>query len=191
MARYITILSAVIFTLALPAEATTYKWVDESGHVQYGDTMPAQYSNKAATELNGQGQVIKKREPGLTPEQIKAKEAEVAQKKEDEKQAALQKRKDLALTNTYTNEKEIDAARDRNLALVDATLKTAQARMIELQARIKKSPGNKDIEKEMQSLQKTISEKSAETKVITARFEADKQRYRELTTQPQAQAKKP
>jgi len=42
------------------AQAGMYRWVDSSGHVQYGDTLPTTYQKSGAAELNKQGQVIKR-----------------------------------------------------------------------------------------------------------------------------------
>src|SRR5690349_13314121 len=102
-------------SLVVPAQAAMYKWVDEKGHVQYGDSIPPQYRNQNSEELNKRGVVTKKGEAALTPEQIKAKADEDARMKVQKQKEAEQQRHDNALLATYTDEKEIDLKRDREL----------------------------------------------------------------------------
>jgi hypothetical protein len=119
---------ALFFALAVPADAATYKWVDENGHVQYGDRIPEKYRNKASEEMNRRGVVTKKIEGQLTPEQQKAKDDEAARLRAEKQRAVEQQRMDNALLATYTNDKEIDLKRDRELQAAQNaqdTLKTS------------------------------------------------------------------
>ena len=60
-------------------------------------------------ELNKQGTVVRKREAPLTPEQQAAREAEAeAQERGRVQQAQEEKRKNQALLNTYSSEKDIE-----------------------------------------------------------------------------------
>jgi hypothetical protein len=88
-------------------------------------------------EVTRGGIVIRKIEPSLTEEQVKARlEAEEKQRIAD-KAAAEQKRKDTALLSTYANEKEFDVARDRNIEPLKARISQSQDRLKEIDKRVK------------------------------------------------------
>ncbi|MGH8757792.1 MAG: DUF4124 domain-containing protein, partial [Burkholderiales bacterium] len=75
---------ALLLLFAMPgvhALAVMYKWVDENGVTHYGDSIPPEYRSRANEELNKRGVIIKKNDAALTPEQIKAKEEELAKRK--------------------------------------------------------------------------------------------------------------
>lgn len=195
--------SFVLLLIAVAASqsawAGMYKWVDEKGITHYGDTIPPQYVNQANTELNKWGVTVKKTDAALTQEQIKAREDEVVRKKEDAVKAAEQKRKDKALLNTYTNEKEIDLARNRNLQQVDLVIESTGVRMKAVKARLDKARQQadaatkakkpvpqgvaedlKEAEQEMKRLEEIVAQKKQEKDAINARFDDDKKRYSEL-----------
>ena len=191
----------LILLVSFPAQAgKLYSWVDEHGKTHYGNTVPPQYAQQGNTELNKRGAVIKKTDAALTPEQRKAKEDELAQQKEDEKKVLEQKRRDKALLNTYTTEKEIDLVRDRNLQQGELQLQSMELRTKQIQPQLdqarkrkedlvaKKRPLPPDLQqeleekgKELQRLQEMIRQKRAEMDAIRARFEDDKKRFRELS----------
>jgi len=195
------VLIALVFgiTFSMPATAKLYKWVDDKGTTHYGETIPPEYANKDRAELNKSGRLIKKIEVP-TPAERQAQEQADAKKRADEKAAVEKKRRDMTLTSTYSNVKEIDLARNRNLQQVNARinnnnsqLKLANDNLLGLQ---KESEGytraNKQIpaslqedlqesqarvDKLRQNLEKSLAEKAA----VEARYDADKARYQELT----------
>ncbi len=186
-------------TFSLPATAKLYKWVDDKGTTHYGETIPPEYANKNRTELNKSGRAIKKIEVP-TPAERQAQEKAEAKKRADEKSVLERKRRDMTLTSTYSNSKEIDLARNRNLQQVNARitnnnsqLKLANGNLLELQ---KESEGytraNKPIPKDLQDdireaqarvakLQQNLEKSLAEKAAVEARYDADKARYQELT----------
>jgi hypothetical protein len=83
-----------------------------------GDPMPQSCVSRARTVFD-KGGAAKSVAAPLTQAQIEARDAEAARKKEEEKQAAEQARKDSALLDSYTSERDIDAARDRAIADID------------------------------------------------------------------------
>jgi len=190
----------LILLASFPAVAgKLYSWVDEHGKTHYGNTVPPQYAQQGNAELNQRGVVVKKTDAALTPEQRKAKEEELAQQKEEEKKALEQKRRDKALLNTYTTEKEVDLVRDRNLQQGELQLQSMELRAKQVQPRLdqarkraedlvaKKRPLPPDLQqeleekgKELRRLQEMIQQKRMEMDAIRARFEDDKKRFREL-----------
>jgi Domain of unknown function (DUF4124) len=187
---------------ALPAAAAgVYKWTDDQGIVHYSDQMPADAVNKGGVVFDKQGRQIKKIDPTLTPAQAKAKEAE------DERQRLIAKaqedksRRDIALTHSYTSEEEIDFARNRALQAVESQVKSAETYIADLtkrQQELKKDklaygakPVPVTLENELTGLDeelarqdKVLAQRRAEIAAINAKYESDKQRWREIRTDP-------
>jgi len=58
-----------------------YKCVDDKGFTRIGDTPPEQCANVVMYEVTSRGTVVRRIDPSLTPDQVKAKAAEVERKK--------------------------------------------------------------------------------------------------------------
>jgi hypothetical protein len=61
-----------------------------------------------------------------TGDALRVKQEDEARRKGEEQERALQKKRDQALLNSYTSEREIDARRDRDLAQLDLTILSLQ-----------------------------------------------------------------
>ena len=113
------------------------------------------------------------------------------------KERDLVERRDRALLGTYTTEGEIDLARIRAVSTIDAQVQSSTAyvttlskRKIELDEK-KAALGDKPVppvlEREVASITtelgkqaELISVKQKEIMMVTARYDADKRRWREL-----------
>lgn len=196
---------ALMMLVALSSQTAwaVYKWVDEKGVTQYGDTLPPQYVNQGNAELNKKGQVIKRTGRAVTEEERKTLEEEAAKKKEAEQREIDQKRRDKALLDTYTNVSEIDLSRDRNMQATQAQIDSTQVRIKSVQGRLEalrnqaalitknKKPIPPDLaaeikasESEIKQMQDSIGKRKQEIEAIKARFEDDKKRFRELKGYP-------
>lgn len=181
------------------AEAKLYKWVDDQGVTHYGETIPPEYANKDNVLLDDKGRVIKKSEK-LSADELRAQEDAAIKKRAIDAAIIEQRRKDKSLLNTYSSEKEIDLARDRNLQQVEALVnsiqllqKSARERSdgYQLEAQQLTQAGRKipaslendiaNAEKKALKLQQRLTKAQDKMSTIKARFEADKIRYRELT----------
>lgn len=190
---------ALVLALSIPAWGGMYKWVDDKGVTHYGDHLPATEVNKASSKLDRGGRVTSTTGAAATEAERKALEEEAARKRAAEQKEEDQRRRDKALIDTYTSEKEIDLARDRNLQserlLIDSTqmrIKSIQGRLdglrkqAEVLAKGKHAmPSDladdlKQAETEIRQLQGNIGKYRQEMDAIRARFEDDKKRYREL-----------
>ena len=183
--------AALCAAVSLNAEAKLFKWVDNNGVTHYGETIPPEYANKDAVKLE-KGR-IEKREDKSAIQKAAVKDPAA------EKARIEAERHDNALINTYSSEKEIDLARDRNLQQVEARtssfttlIKSAQENEVALQ---KEAEGlTKQGRKIPKSLVEDLDEAKAritklqgdldvslkENETVKARYEADKVRYREL-----------
>ncbi len=177
-----------------------YKWVDENGVTHYGQTIPPEYQDQGATELNRSGMTVRRIDPASTPEERRALEVKLERERDEKKHLAEQARKDRALVNTYGSADEIDAARDRNLALPTQALKTFEPRLKKAQARLARLEAQRDentkagkpvseylledIEaekREVQSIRADMDRHAAMIATIRTRYEADRKRFIELT----------
>ena len=189
------ILGAILVLLSAfsaTAEAKLYKWVDDKGETHYGEVIPPEYANKDNVQLNDKGREIKKKETAV--------EATSSKKSAEENQAAIdQRRKDKALINTYSNEKEIDLARNRNLQQVEARVDSIQLLIKSAQESLDgyrkeeegvKKSGNKihaslqsditETENRLAKLKQDLANAMEKAAAVRASYEADKVRYREL-----------
>ena len=183
---------------ALPSVAAgMYKWTDDQGIVHYSDQLPADAVNKGGTVYDKQGRQIKKIDATLTPAQAKAKEAEDERLRLLAKTQEDKSRRDLALMHSYTSEEEIDFARSRALLAVESQLKSAETYIADLTKRqqelrkdklaygTKPVPPTLDTEltgldEELARQDKVLAQRRAEIAAINAKYESDKQRWREI-----------
>lgn len=171
---------------------------DIDGKRTCGDPPPPQCLNKARTVFE-KGGVAKAVEAPLTVEQRAARDAEVARKKEEERKAAEQARKDSALRDSYSNEKEVDQARDRAIADIEKNAEQARNRLEAALKRQQKLDQEKEFYKkkpmpahlqaqirdnasEIATQQKALELKDADIAAVRERFEADKKRYVQITS---------
>ncbi|MFO1315561.1 MAG: DUF4124 domain-containing protein [Burkholderiales bacterium] len=200
-----TAAAACALVLAPPILAATYKWVDENGKTVYGDKLPPEQVNKGSVQLDRNGVPIKRIDPAPTPEQRRAKAEEEAHQLELARERELLERRDRALLATYTTESEIDLARKRALATIDAQVQSSTAytatlnkRKAELDRQVK-ALGDKPIgpalERELASvngeLQKQadlIALKQKEIVAVNAKYDADKVRWADLRARTAAMA---
>lgn len=176
-------------------------WKDKSGKtVGCGDKVPPEYQDNASQELDKRGVTRKMNESAAEQAKRLAKEKENEKiKTEQDKKAAELKRQDTALINTYSNEKEIDLRRDRELATIDSQItqmkvmqKNAQDRQKEVKGRIDASTksgkqpteAQKDdlvhAESDKRKADQSIVEKEKEKDDLRARYAAMRARYTEL-----------
>jgi hypothetical protein len=111
---------------AVNADAGLYRWVDENGTVHYGDKVPAKYLKKEHDELNEQGTTVKKYDRAMTAEERAEKKRQEAERKRLENEKRAQALRDRVLTDTYTTERDLIAARDARLDAIDSQLQLSK-----------------------------------------------------------------
>ena len=183
------------------AQERMYKCVDAKGKVYYTQVPPPECLGRDTQELNKSGTLIRKKPVAtpLSPAQEQAREAERRKKIEDEERSREQRRKNLALLNTYSSEKDIEDARTRALTEAQGAIEDterriegAQKRHQELEAekefyvkkpmpfKLKQEIANNDIEIQNQIV--LLDAKKKEISTINAKYDEDKRRYVELTS---------
>jgi hypothetical protein len=203
----VVVVAGLAFALALANAATAvkiYKWTDEKGVTHYGEVIPPEYKDQAAQEMSPNGITLRKWDAAAaspnTPEQRRAAEDRAVRERQEKQRAFEQRRRDLALVNTYTSAEEIDGARDRTLQLptqairgLEPRLKKAQERLTSLEQQTaglakggKRVPESlqADIAEqkaEVETIQAEIERDKAQIQAIRVRYEEDKKRYLEVT----------
>jgi hypothetical protein len=185
------------------AQAKLYKWVDKKGKTHYGDTIPPEYADQGNIQLDKRGQVVKKTDAALTPEQVKERDDAEARAKQEKIDQQETLRRDKALLATYTELKEIDASLQRNLGAVDVQVKSNELRIKSAQGRLdglkkqeagfaqRKKPVPPDVtsairstEGEIVQVRGSIAKLEQEKNAMRQRYAADKARFRELKGMP-------
>jgi len=128
--RLLLVATASIILIPLASTAAEqqrlYRWVDDTGVVHYGDSVPPEYADAEKQILNNHGVTVGVMRGKKTAEEI-AEENRIAELRRLEK---LQRRQDEALLATYLSVDEIIMHRDRRIELFQA-----QSRVTELYLR--------------------------------------------------------
>jgi len=193
--------STVLALAPAAAQQRMYKCVDAKGKVYYTQVPPPECLGRDTQELNKSGTLIRKNPAAipLSPAQEQAREAERRKKIEDEEKSKEERRKNLALLNTYSSEKDIEDARARSLAEAqgaiadtERSIAGAQKRQKELEAekefyvkkpmpfKLKQEITNNEIQIRNQTV--LLDAKKKEINTINAKYDEDRRRYIELTS---------
>jgi hypothetical protein len=188
------------------AEAKSYRCVAKDGRKYYGSTRPPQCMDVVTEALSAQGLVIGRLEAPLTAEQRAAREA-AAQKnaaaeqarREAENAAKVQARRDQALLQTYTSERDIESVRQRAIADNQRATEQVEARIAALKKRqealtkeaaaIKASGKQRDgfeqdvkaVAYDLQLQGQLLESRKREADAINARYDEERRKYLELT----------
>jgi hypothetical protein len=198
MQRLTVLLTLVLLSGAVCA-AKLYRWVDEDGKVHYSDKVPPQAVEGARSRLNERGIIVEQESAAKTPEE-RAREEEVERlRKEQQRLIEEQKARDQALLRTFRTEDDIILTRDGKLAAVDAQIKLLQNNIKRLKRQLAEqqrsaanlekqgSPITKHLRDNIASSQRQIEDAYAailrrerEKAQITASYDMDLKRFREL-----------
>ena len=204
-AKCLIAMSINLLALSATAHAELFKWVDAQGRVQYTDRLPEDAVNRGNVQLSKQGLAKNVTEPVLTAEQRRAIEERIAREREAEKVERDRKLQENALLSSYSSEMDIDVARRRNLAIVGASILSAEARIKALQRRTaaiereklfyEKKPFPEKLKRELASVQSEvpkqyaiISQRNEDALEINRRYEAQRQKFVELKTRLASEA---
>ena len=204
-AKSLIAMSIALLAVSSTARGELFKWVDAQGRVQYTDRLPQDAVNRGNVQLSKQGLAKNVTEPVLTAEQRRAIEERIAREREAEKVERDKKLQENALLSSYSSEMDIDVSRRRNLAIVGASILSAEARIKALQRRTaaiereklfyEKKPFPEKLKRELASVQSEvpkqyaiISQRNEDALEINRRYEAQRQKFVELKTRLASEA---
>lgn len=199
-----TVLSGFIVAGAAHAQSSgdkrqTYKWTDEKGVTHYGDSVPAEYSQREQRVLNQQGVEVQKRQAEMSATEAAAYAAK-------QKEEAARRQHDMFLISTYPSVKEIENVRDTRLEQINAQISAAEGYIATLTTRVdglKKramvfAPYNTsptarrmpdDLAEEMvrvlndlRTQNTALAQRRTELQNVVTEFDADIKRFKELRT---------
>jgi hypothetical protein len=181
----------VLMSLAgsgLAVEAHMYRCKDENGRVYYTDRPGVGCAGQETDEMSRQGLILER------PDAIRPKESA-----EEREKRLAQERSDRALLQTYKSEEQIESAKQRSLQTPLLAVKYAKKklaayteRLFELRDRETKMSDEgetvplsliEDIDatlSDIARLENDLETKQRSVDRIVDRYEADKERYREL-----------
>ena len=160
--------------------------------------MPPQCLGQAVEYLDKSGNVVKRVAAPLTPEQRAARDAEDKRNAEAAAVAKDEARRNRALLETYTSEKDIDFARHRTLQDNEVAVKEIEGRIAQIDKRgqelkkemefyqgknkppAKLAEDVKNNEIDLNSAQQLLTAKKKDVDSINAKYDEDKKRFMEL-----------
>jgi Domain of unknown function (DUF4124) len=199
--RRCTPFAAALATLAcaafpLAAQAQSFRCVGKDGKKYYGQVLPRDCIGQPWEQLNMQGLVIKRYDPGVDDADPAKRAAEEEKKREKEAAQREEERRNQALLATYTSVRDIDAARERALAEpqrqiadIESNIAQREKRLAEL-TKQKPSPNKAaavqaDVETAQSGIaaqQELLAVKKQVVEAIKARYAEDRKRYQQLTS---------
>ena len=177
----------------------TYKWVDEQGVTHYGDSVPAEYSQREQQILNSQGVEVQKKQAEMSP-------AEAAAWATKQREEARRRQHDMFLVSTYSTITDIESVRDTRLDQINGQISAAEAYIITLNTRVdglkersqsyapySTKPGAHrmpdDLAEEMvramselRTQNSALVQRRTELQKVVDQFDADIRRFKELRT---------
>ncbi len=201
LTRLLTVAALLLASPLVLGQTHTYCCTDASGRRACGDTLPQVCYERAYREVTPGGRVLREVEAPLTTEQRTKRDADVKAQRDKAIKEAEAKRRDRVLLDSYATVEEIDARRDREVGNITSDLKRAKAQEAELlQARAKLEklkPASGAIPRdvvedlmtntsELTAVRSIIDSKQREIDATRARFDADHNRFLELSQAPPA-----
>jgi hypothetical protein len=194
-------LLAPLAASAQPKEQYTYRCTGSDGKKYYGQTVPQACLGRPMELINKQGLVVKRIDPEGEEKARLAKEAEAEKKRELDAARQDVLRRNRALLATYTSEKEIEEARNRDLRYHQKGIEDVERRIADIKKRqvqfekelalfndaSKGSPPPRlqeevsNAEIDLKAQQGLLEAKKKEAASINARYDDDKRRYQEAT----------
>ena len=180
-------------------KAQTYKWTDEQGVTHYGDSVPAEYSQREQRVLNSQGVEVQKKQAEMSP----AEAAAYASKQNEE---ARRRQHDMFLVSTYATVSDIEQVRDTRLEQINGQISAAEAYITTLNTRVdglkerslnyapyNTKPGARrmpdDLAEEMvralselRTQNSALAQRRSELQAVVTQFDGDIRRFKELRT---------
>ena len=186
-----------IATSQAAAQASIYTCRDHSGKTQTSDR-PIPDCAGVMRELGPSGIVKREIAPPLTADQQRQKDADDRARRAADEAAREKRRRDTALLASYQTTDQIEAARKRSLADADASIRTSQERLSDLEKEKKVleqeaqayagKPMPPLFKRKLEDNQALIDDEQASIKArqadvgrVNQRYDDDLKRFRELT----------
>ncbi len=197
--RLLLLLSLFAASAAHAAGERVFCCEDGAGHKVCGDPLPQACYNRAYKELSRSGATKRDVEAPLTPEARARRALEEKARRDAEARVAERRRRDKALLESYSSVSEIEARRDQIMQSATQEINNLRRRERELVAErksletriaaLKGKPAPASLreeitatDSELAALRSVIVQKTREADLIRQRFDDDRARFMELTS---------
>ena len=195
------LIAGIISLMATSLAAESYRWKDKDGKTHYGAAVPAEYADQPYDILNNSGLVIEHVEDTTIPIEVKAKKKIKKAREPLISEETRQEQSDKLLVIRYSSEEEILKGQELELAQLGYDMKvinkshqntTAAIRSQISQAADQQRAGQQISPETQQKIDQLYARNAQDQKrqtIITnratqirARYQAEIERYRHLTT---------
>lgn len=200
MHRLITLVVCSWLLVEVGMAQSVFRWTDEDGHVHYGHAVPSEHRHRGYERLAADGRVLDRVAPAMTEEERAAEAERLAEQAELEALRASQALIDRRLLASYRNLADIEATRQSRLESLQAQRNALESSLALSQARFEDMVGragqrNRADEPLSPALEEAIGTAQAEIRrlrsaideidqrklSVEAGFDAEVERFRELT----------
>lgn len=192
--------SLVALAASVPGwAAELYRYRDDNGVLVLDDSIPPRYAAKGYTVLSPTGRVIRVVPPQLTPEEVAERDRRRAAEEAERKALAERYAADAELLRLYSSTEDLERARDRKLADIEALISTTRGNIqrlkiqkhnLELRAAELERSGmevSAELIKNLAAIEAQIRDKEAEIaarareqETVRKQFSEDLERFRQL-----------
>ena len=194
----ITFASTLVVSAAI-AGSVRYKWRDTEGNLHYSDSLPADGNALGYDIVNGQGILIKRVAPAMSPDERAAAKVEASAARSAEAEAERQSRDDQQLLAANPTEADLLSSQKQQIEMIDMQVKSLQNALQSLERSLTDLLGRAaeqerdgkpvsakltsqiaDVRSKIDDQHKQLSRQEAEKEKATQGFSAELARYRGL-----------
>ncbi len=187
------------FLISVASSAELYKYVNEDGITVLDSHVPARYVKNGYTILSLDGRVLEVVPRALTEQEIRERDARLAEERRIEEEERQQKIADQNLLRLYSRPEDVIRARDTKLSSIDGFIETSESNIERLEeqkrqiesslADVERAGGQvsqssidriRTIESRIRQIEAEIEDKLEERAQLRASFAADLKRVKEL-----------
>jgi hypothetical protein len=195
----IALILCIASVSALAAGAVRYKWRDAEGNLHYSDSLPADANVLGYDVVTGQGVLVKRVAPAMSPDERAAAKAREAETRSAQSEAERQMREDQQLLAANPTEADLLESQRQQIEMIDLQIKSLQTgldslerNLTELLGRaadheregnavpVKLSKQIADVRSKVEAQHKRIERVAVERQKTTTGFSAELDRYRAL-----------
>lgn len=179
---------------------SVFRWTDEEGQVHYGHAVPAEHRHRGYERLGPDGRVLERVDRALTEQERAAEARRSAEQAELEELRAGQALIDRRLLASYRSVADIETSRQSRLASLQTQQDTLERSFQLSRERFEEMVGRagaqnradqpispaleeaiSDAQAELRRLREAINEVERRKEAVDAGFDAEVERFRELT----------
>jgi hypothetical protein len=183
----------------MAAGAVRYKWRDAEGNLHYSDSLPSDANVLGYDVVTGQGVLVKRVAPAMSPDERAAAKAKEAEARSALSETERQDREDQQLLAANPTEADLLQSQQQQLEMIDLQIKSLQTGLESLERNLTELLGRAadheregnpvpakltkqiaDVRSKIDAQHKRLDRNAAEKAKTTTGFSAELDRYRAL-----------